>query len=82
MLNKAPGNVPGFLFVRAELLDVRLWPLGDIRKTAFNVRSWGQSGHDECTAKYPLMTQSGREADDMLRYLKLSVVSGLTPGGP
>jgi hypothetical protein len=56
--------------------NVRCWPKADMHLALRNVRFRGQSGHDECTAKYPLMTQSGRDADDMLRQLKVGVVSG------
>jgi hypothetical protein len=38
---KAPGNVPDFSLVKAELSNVRFWHLADISVPAINVRFWG-----------------------------------------
>ena len=39
--------------------SVRYWHIADMRQCAANVRFRGYSGHHVCTAKCPLMTQSG-----------------------
>ena len=42
--------------------NVRYWHLADILTDAFNVRFWGESGHDFLRYERPLLTQSGHSA--------------------
>jgi putative tryptophan/tyrosine transport system substrate-binding protein len=46
--------------------NVRFWHKADISSCTAHVRFRGQSGHDYCIAKCPLMTQSGHRPDQHL----------------
>jgi hypothetical protein len=54
-------TVPEVAFSRAAamLAALRYWPKADISSCTAHVRFRRYIGHDDCTAKCPLMTQSG-----------------------
>ena len=53
--------------------NVRYWPLADMPRCTANVRFRGSSGHDDCSAKCPLMTQSGHGASGWVSVSKAAV---------
>ena len=55
--------------------NVRLWHKADIRRVPVHVRYWGNSGHRDCAAECPVLTQSGLEPGNV------TGISGPSIGG-